>query len=162
MCLKSVSNHIITVFFSSERISEPDKHFSYRLYSFEIVCWLEAKSWIEYLKSQMQVVFAYQHSSFKANRKQDDPEYTSSLVLTLHWKMILESFRNVVVFSDVNFQKFLKTFSSEILPHFFIGKEFYFSGRILEKSILSSKLMRWFFQHGPKILFGFFCTRKDC
>lgn len=156
MCLKSVSNHIITVFFSSERISEPDKHFSYRLYSFEIVCWLEAKSWKEYLKSQMQVVFAYQHSSFKANRKQDDPEYTSSLVLTLHWKMILES----RVFW--RFQKFRKTFSSEILPHFFIAKEFYFSGRILEKSILSSKLMRWFFQHGPKILFGFFCTRKDC
>lgn len=161
MCLKSVSNHIITVFFSSERISEPDKHFSYRLYSFEIVCWLEAKSWIEYLKSQMQVVFAYQHSSFKANRKQDDPEYTSSLVLTLHWKMILESFRNVVVFSYV-FKNFLKRFQAKFYRIFFIAKEFYFSGRILEKSILSSKLTRWFFHHGPKILFGFFCTRKDC
>lgn len=92
-------------------------------------------------KSQMQVVFAYQHSSFKANRKQDDPEYTSSLVLTLHWKMILESFRNVVVFSDV-VKNFLKRFQAKFYRIFFIAKEFYFSGRILEKSILSSKLTR--------------------
>ena len=60
---------------------------------------------------------------FQANRKQDDPEYTSSLVLTLHWKMILESFRNVVVFSDV-FKNFLKRFQAKFYRIFFIAKEF--------------------------------------
>ena len=147
------------MFFSSERIFEPDKHFSYRLYSFEIVCWLEVKSWIEYLKSQMQVVFAYQHSSFKANRKQDDPEYTSSLVSTLHWKMILESFRNVVVFSDI-LKNFLKRFQAKFYRIFFIAKEFYFSDRILEKSILSSKLTRWFFSMDQRSYLAFFARER--
>lgn len=73
----------------------------------------------------MQVVFAYQHSSFKANRKQDDPEYTSSLVLTLHWKMILESFRNVVVFSDV-VKNFLKRFQAKFYRIFFYSQRVLF------------------------------------
>lgn len=122
LCLKSVSNHYkpynYRVFFFSERISVSDKHFFYRWYSFEIVYWLEAKSWIGYPKSQMQVVLAYQHPSFKANRKQNDPAYTSSLVLTLHWKMILESFRNVVMFFNV-FKNFLKCFQAKLYRIFF-------------------------------------------
>ena len=63
LCLKSVSNYYkpfnYRVFFAPSGFPYLISTFlipEYRWYSFEIVGWLEAKSWIGYPKSQMQVV----------------------------------------------------------------------------------------------------------